>query len=428
MTDVSNLDDLAAKIASGKYPNIAAYANAQAAATQSQELDIQALKEAVDVLRGSGPPRVDPPVVGSISQTITEGATLTGTVTWNAVYDGDNDGVEDDPGAVRFYVDGALVLEEFDPPFGDSVGFWNSTSVTNGSHTFRVEAWDAGGTMVASNQVTATVTNSLTASLFDGRATRITSMRGCTYGTTTGAFMNPLPHVYTGDYNTYYQDDFTLISDVRFGQVFRVRLNQSSRNPFWVGQPSTKPSCEITERRPITLGQVDWYALSIKWTSGWTAGAWGVDVQLGYPTLASPPLAVAISKVGGVARIGVDRHAGTVTSGTTGLLNTEPRWYDLSAVQDKWVDWVIGVKWTIDNTGWVQVQNRVDLGAWVTNYDVTNTPTWQVQSGQPPKTTVMDKIGAYQDASGFPGTWQNVLHNSGLTRWADETSAKASLG
>ncbi len=50
MTDVSNLDDLAAKVASGKYPNIAAYALAQAKASQAQELEIRRLATEIAAL------------------------------------------------------------------------------------------------------------------------------------------------------------------------------------------------------------------------------------------------------------------------------------------------------------------------------------------------------------------------------------------
>ncbi len=56
MTDVSNLDDLAAKVASGKYPSIAAYAAAQAKATQSQELEIRKLTDEIAALKAAGTP------------------------------------------------------------------------------------------------------------------------------------------------------------------------------------------------------------------------------------------------------------------------------------------------------------------------------------------------------------------------------------
>ena len=51
---------------------------------------------------------------------------------WHAVYDANGDKVEDDPGSVQFLVDGTQVLSELNPPFGDTAGFWASTSVKDG--------------------------------------------------------------------------------------------------------------------------------------------------------------------------------------------------------------------------------------------------------------------------------------------------------
>ena len=264
--------------------------------------------------------------------------------------------------------------------------------------------------------------------LFDGRAKLVDSMRGTTYGQPygTGAYMNP--RIYNEDIATYYEDDISLLADARFGKVFRVGLNERSRNPGWVGQPASKPSAEITERRPIAIGQVDWYAVSLKFQAGWKAGDWGVVVQLGYPTLTSPPLAVAISLKSGVAKVGIDRHAGTVTSGTTGLTNVEARFHDLTDVQGKWLDFLIGVQWDPKANGWVRVETRPEGSGWGVRYEAHDTPTWQQKSGDGPKATVMDKMGAYQDASHLTGSWENVVLHSGITRWADEASARASLG
>lgn len=259
--------------------------------------------------------------------------------------------------------------------------------------------------------------------LFDGRASLVTSMRGCSRDMTFRGEMTP--RIYSGDINTYYEDDISLLPD---GRLFRVGLNQDSRNPFWVGQPATKPSAEITDRRPIAVGQIDWYALSTRFLPGWRAGAWGVVAQFGYPTLTSPPLAIAISLKAGVTRIGIDRHAGIVTSGTTGLTNVEARFHDLADVAGKTIDWLIGVRWDPQPHGWVRVETRVEGGAWALRYEAHDTPTWQQQSGQAPKTSAADKIGAYQDASGLTAPWENVIHHSGITRWADEASARGSLG
>ena len=96
---------------------------------------------------------------GSITQTIANGATLKGVVSWYAVYDANGDKVEDDPGSVEWRIDGNLVRTEVDVPFGDDASFWPSTSVANGTHTFEVRAVNGAGTVLAKNTVTATVAN-----------------------------------------------------------------------------------------------------------------------------------------------------------------------------------------------------------------------------------------------------------------------------
>ena len=108
-------------------------------------------------------PPPPPSSTGSITQTIANGATVKGVVSWYAVYDGNGDKVEDDPGKVEWRVDGNLVRTEVDVPFGDDSSFWPSTSVANGSHTFEVRAVNGSGTVLAKNTITATVANTTTA-------------------------------------------------------------------------------------------------------------------------------------------------------------------------------------------------------------------------------------------------------------------------
>ena len=107
-------------------------------------------------------PPPPPSSTGSITQTIANGATVKGVVSWYAVYDGNGDKVEDDPGKVEWRVDGNLVRTEVDVPFGDDSSFWPSTSVANGSHTFEVRAVNGSGTVLAKNTITATVANTTT--------------------------------------------------------------------------------------------------------------------------------------------------------------------------------------------------------------------------------------------------------------------------
>ena len=60
---------------------------------------------------------------------------------------------------MRFLVDGKVVLTEQNMPFGDTPGFWASTSVGNGKHTFEVRAVDGAGTVVATKIASASVAN-----------------------------------------------------------------------------------------------------------------------------------------------------------------------------------------------------------------------------------------------------------------------------
>ena len=51
------------------------------------------------------------------------------------------------------------MLSETNPPFGDTAGFWASTTVNDGQHTFQVRALNDAGTVLATNTITATVAN-----------------------------------------------------------------------------------------------------------------------------------------------------------------------------------------------------------------------------------------------------------------------------
>ena len=100
-----------------------------------------------------------PPTGATLTQTIADGSTVSGTVNWRAAYDSNGDKTPDDPGSMRFLVDGKVVLTEQNMPFGDTPGFWSSNSVGNGKHTFEVRAVDGAGTVVATKIASASVAN-----------------------------------------------------------------------------------------------------------------------------------------------------------------------------------------------------------------------------------------------------------------------------
>lgn len=99
-----------------------------------------------------------PPPTATITQTIVAGSTIVNLTSWRAVYDGNNDGAEDDPGSVEFRIDGTVVATESLPPFGDTFAD-GSITTTNGQHQFQVVALGDNGGVLVTNTVTATVNN-----------------------------------------------------------------------------------------------------------------------------------------------------------------------------------------------------------------------------------------------------------------------------
>ncbi len=99
---------------------------------------------------------VQPPPTSAILQTIANGSTIPSLVNWRAIYDANQDGVEDDPGSVQFLIDGAQVLSETNAPFGDSFAD-GSITTPNGLHTFTVRAVNDSGSVLATSTVSATV-------------------------------------------------------------------------------------------------------------------------------------------------------------------------------------------------------------------------------------------------------------------------------
>ena len=81
----------------------------------------------------------------------TNGATVAGTINTSANAT-DNVGVT----RVEFFRDGTVLGQDTTSPYSMSV---NTTTVTNGSHTFGARAYDAAGNVGNATNVTATVSN-----------------------------------------------------------------------------------------------------------------------------------------------------------------------------------------------------------------------------------------------------------------------------
>ena len=83
---------------------------------------------------GTYPPPPPPPPAGTVKQTIVEGSTIANITGWRAVYDANNDGAEDDPGKIEFYLDDVLVLTEINAPFGDTFATGTPSATRGTAH------------------------------------------------------------------------------------------------------------------------------------------------------------------------------------------------------------------------------------------------------------------------------------------------------
>jgi hypothetical protein len=105
----------------------------------------------VGMLAALAPAAPPPPPVVSITQSITEGATLTGSIAWTALPD-------PPPIKVDFLADGQVKWTEMTAPYvynGDPGGLLDTNTLTNGTHTLVARAIYADGSTVS---VSATVT------------------------------------------------------------------------------------------------------------------------------------------------------------------------------------------------------------------------------------------------------------------------------
>ncbi|MBX4201905.1 hypothetical protein KW803_03395, partial [Candidatus Saccharibacteria bacterium] len=129
------------------------------------------------------------PIATTISQTIANNSTLSGTITWLATTSNDSD-----VNSVDFYLDGVFRNTEASAPYASSdppqtdEGLVDTTKLSNGSHTFKAVANLKDGTK-ATNSVTATVNNSVVATTCTKYASKTGSDSGA--GTLTSPYQTP---------------------------------------------------------------------------------------------------------------------------------------------------------------------------------------------------------------------------------------------
>jgi hypothetical protein len=269
---------------------------------------------------------------------------------------------------------------------------------------------------------------------FDGRATRIGLLATAgQIGTSTEA---------TGwACLCFTNNGISVQPDPRFGLVYDVVAGPGYRSPYFDPGP-LRTYTEVSASRPARIGKWDWYADSIKLLPGYsTSQLWGLVADFNYPTISHSPLEIDYDFAG----VGITRDVGYFAHQFDNPpIHDVRRFWPKSAypsLVDKWIDWVIGVKWATDRTGALRVytrclQCRTDR-RWLLRYSLSKSITMQWGAGimnadgTSPQTgaelMTLDKMGLYYGYTTLPSTGlpTNRVLEMGIVRAPTRSAAMA---
>lgn len=377
------------------------------------------------------------------SSTFTTSLTENGTITTPYVW-------TFDPGtpttAGYFWADGKLLAKVTGP--GPYMYTIEPGTLADGAHTLG-HAWDLasdGSHHSPPSAYDETVSNPATASpaslTFDGRATQMTALSSTGYAATNNIAQTQTPTLW--DCVCFTNNDIKLTADARYTQVYGINVEDGSRNPY---NSETTASCscasaELSHRQTMTVGETDWYANAYRIPTTWTQPDWDAIFQFGYPTLASPPVALeVVPNSSGTPSFSIDWNAGLLTNKNNNQdyvgshIGHDPF---LPVPLGQWVQIVIGVKWETANTGSIRIYTRVPSqgASWTLSLSEDNIAT--LQYGTTPYgscaadysdcPTVTDHGGLYYGYWSWPGTFpSNHVDQTGLAIAADLADAEASF-
>lgn len=314
---------------------------------------------------------------------------------------------------------------------------YDTTQLANGSHTFHYNAVDNDSPQLVGygNTVTLNVSNNtVNPPQWDGSATRMT----CLSRTVADDGVQCPAGMWSG--LGFIDNDVQLVSDPTYTQVYRHRTKAGSGNGYYICGPTCGASW-LEHAHPPDLGTTIWYADTTKVESSYVCTSWGVLLQLNYPGLSSPPMTLSLNcsqtSTDGQLHYGLDRNAGAIScQGCNDFTSYQHTQLNVGTFMDKWVDWVIGIHWATDNTGWFEYYSRTRANG-ESNFTLRisgyNVPTMQYITGQPLPPNANDKqdhyFGYWTQAdvppAGFP---TNYVDHTGLMRFSDQLSAVASRG
>jgi hypothetical protein len=273
---------------------------------------------------------------------------------------------------------------------------------------------------------------------FDGRARRLKTL----YSTST-TNQAQLPHVWDG--LLFMNNDIQIASDDRFGQVYVIHAEPGSRGPWNTAAPPNAAAAQLSTRRAsYGLGNTYWYAIAFKLDSTWIQPDWVTLTTLGYPTLSSGPIDIDVYPVKGVLSYVLQMNAGLLTRDSTGFYrgSVSSRTLIAPVAFGKWMEIVLRIRWKTDNTGSVDVYERLEgQPSWkhavskrslaTAQYGTTSYGTVSANGTNPDGTrhSVLDKMGLYYGfwssaTTSFPA---RSVSETGLTRSSDFAAAVATL-
>jgi hypothetical protein len=301
------------------------------------------------------------------------------------------------------------------------------------------DAAASGGTTTTTTTTPTTTTTATSGSvLFDGSASRMNVL------TESGSAANP-PVVQTQDPDVwtclcFINNDITLAADSLFGKAYDVDVATGDTNP-WAASKAIDGAGQLSIRQDNDLGKWDYYAIAVKapsW-SGPISDLYFADIaSLGYQTSSNDQVGLQFANDAGTLsyRIAVNGgYANGPQGNAPGTTNFKIMLMPVTLGQ--WREFVVGVKWSTNTTGEVQVYTRVPGGTWSKLFDQANIDTYLYgtitkadgstqtfnQDGSN-WTTVIDKIGLYFKEYGGESVH---VQESGLTRSTDLATAESTL-
>lgn len=273
--------------------------------------------------------------------------------------------------------------------------------------------------------------------LFDGRAKRMSSLYS--YETTPGD-LTTLHHgqdPVLWDGLLFLDNDISLVPDSHYGKAYKCAVKIGDHAPHNVGAPATNGAAELSKRRPNELGKWDYFALACKVPS-WTNVAgigFATIASVGYETLKGDQVGLGLIPSGGTLHFQVHQNSGHID--TSKGISTPTVFYRsplMPVTYGQWREFVLAVKWAMDNTGAVQVWSRLPGGTFSKVFERLNTPTylWGINGNYAPVTEdmsstpqVLDKIGLYYNLNGAKGS--ETAYLSGITRCTTLDTAVGTL-